>query len=160
MNTASIVSLLSWAVPACFGLHVIEELVWPGTFREWYHRYRPQVAGEPMSYYYKANAVYFTLALLVPLILRLDGLLIWSALLLYNLIFTHIVGAWKTRTYSPGIVTGVGLYIPLFTVTYGYLLSQHIVGAWHVLACLVIGGLPEIYFSLKKFTAARGNALV
>lgn len=159
MNPESIITLLSWAVPACFGLHVIEELVWPGTFREWYHRYRPQVAGEPMAYYYKANAIYFALALLVPLVLHLNGILIWAALLLFNLVFTHVRGAWHTRSYSPGIVTGIVLYVPLFAVTYGYLLSHHIVSVPRALVCLLVGAVPEIYFAVKTFRATPSHAL-
>jgi hypothetical protein len=66
MTAETTIELLRWAVPFCFGLHVIEELFWPSGFIEWYHIYHPQVASEPRSYYLKANAAYFTASLLVP----------------------------------------------------------------------------------------------
>jgi len=78
------------------------------------------------------------------------AVLIWSGALLLNLICTHIRGALKTRIYSPGIVTGLALYVPLFVASYGYFLSQHVVSGWEALGCLLVSTIPEIYFSLKK----------
>ena len=121
MNTESIITLLRWAAPVCFGLHVVEELIWPGGFIDWYHGYRPQLVGKPRSYYFKMNVVYFIGTLLVPLAPNNYALLFVSGLLLSNLLFTHVRGALKTRSYSPGIVTGL-LYLQLALASYGFLL--------------------------------------
>jgi Protein of unknown function with HXXEE motif len=159
MAAASIVAGLRWAVPVCFGLHIIEEFFWPGGFRVWYRGYRPQVAGTSQAYYYKANAVYFTAALLVPLLGHgPDGVLIWSGILFCNLIFTHVRGALKTGRYSPGIVTGCVLYVPLFAASYGYLLTRHVVSFREALVCLLVSPIPEIYFALKKAKVTHANA--
>ncbi len=150
MNTDTIITLLRWAAPVCFGLHVIEELIWPGTFIEWYHGYRPQLVGKPRSYYHKMNFFYFIATLLVPLAPNGNyALLFASGLLFSNLVFTHIRGAIKTRSYSPGIVTGL-LYIPLFVASYAVLLSQHVVSVPAALACLALSPLSEVYFAMKK----------
>ena len=151
MTTESIITLLEWAVPACFGLHIVEEFFWPGGFPTWYQRYRPWVAGTSQSYYYKANAIYFAGALLVPLASGGPRMvLIWSGILLCNLIFTHACGALRTRRYSPGIVTGCLLYVPLFAASCGYLLGRHVVSTQKALICLAISPIPEIYFALKR----------
>lgn len=153
MTTDSIITLLSWGAPVCFGLHIIEELFWPGGFREWYHSYRPQVSGAPMSYYYKANICYFAAVLTVPFGRHpAYGTLFVAGVLFYNLIFTHIRGALKTRSYSPGIVTGFLLYVPFFVASYGYLLAKHVVSIPAALACAVLSLSGEIYFALKKVT--------
>jgi hypothetical protein len=92
MTVEATITALCWAVPICFGLHVVEELFWPGGFREWYHRYRPNVAGEPQSHYYRANAFYFAATLLVPLARHVGhyALLFVSGVLLSNLVLTHL----------------------------------------------------------------------
>ncbi|ATC65011.1 hypothetical protein CMV30_14130 [Nibricoccus aquaticus] len=158
MTTESIITLLSWAPAVCFGLHIIEELFWPGGFREWYHLYRPQVAGAPMSYYYKANACYFAAVLTVPLGRHSAyATLFVAGVLFYNLIFTHILGAFKTRRYSPGIVTGLLLYVPLFVTSYGYFLAKHVVSIPAALACAFLSTSGEIYFALKKVKPHPGE---
>ena len=105
MTTETTIQWLRWAVPACFGLHVIEELFWPGDFMEWYHRYRPWLAAEPRSHYYKANAFYFAATLLVPFARQASApyiLLIVVGILFNNLVFTHLLGAIKTaRSVRP-----------------------------------------------------------
>ncbi|MGC4075416.1 MAG: HXXEE domain-containing protein [Nibricoccus sp.] len=158
MTTESIITLLSWAAPVCFGLHIIEELFWPGGFREWYHSYRPQVSGAPMSYYYKANVCYFAAVLTVPFSRHpAYGTLFVAGVLFYNLLFTHIRGALKTRSYSPGIVTGLLLYVPFFVASYGYLISKHAVSIPEALVCAVLSLGGEIYFALKKVTPKAGS---
>ena len=153
MPSESILPLLRWAVPVCFGLHVIEELFWPGGFMEWYHRYRPQLAAEPRSYYYRANALYFAATLLVPFARQSTApyvLLFTTGILFNNLVFTHILGAIKTRERSPGIVTGILLYVPLVAMSYGYVLSHGLVGLSAALICLMLSSAGEIYFATKK----------
>ncbi len=153
MPPETIFELLRWAVPVCFGLHVIEELFWPGGFIEWYHVYRPRVAAEPPSHYYKANAIYFASTLLVPIARNATApyvLLFVSGILLNNLIFTHILGAIKTKRHSPGIVTGILLYVPLAAMSYGYVIYHGLAGPPAALVCLVFSSIGEIYFAMKK----------
>lgn len=154
--TDHVINWLSWAVPACFGLHVIEEFFWPGGFPEWYHDYRPRMAGASRTYYYKANAVYLAAALIVPLMREpAYAILIWSGVLFCNSVFTHVLGALKTRRYSPGIVTGCLLYVPLFATSYGYLLANHVVSVPNALLCVLVAPVPEIYFAMKRVKTAR-----
>ena len=157
MKEEFIITMLTWAVPICFGLHIVEEFIWPGGFREWYHAYRPQMAGSSRSYYYKANAVYFGVAVLVALAGDPGGVLIWSGVLLCNLIFTHVRGALKTRRYSPGIVTGSVLYVPLFVMSYSYFPIHHVVSIRGSLICLLVSPLPEIYFALKRVHTSQSE---
>ena len=150
MREKAVITILTWAVPICFGFHIVEEFVWPGGFREWYHVYRPRLAGASRSYYYSANAFFLGCALVGALVGDPGAVLIWSGILFCNLIFTHVQGALKTRRYSPGIVTGCVLYIPLFVISYSYFMIHHVVSVRGSLICLILSPLPEIYFALKR----------
>lgn len=151
MNTDTIITILSWAAPVAFAFHVIEELFWPGGFRQWYHAYRPQVAGAPMSYYYKANACYLAAMFTIPFAHHpAYSTLFGMGILFNNLVFTHVRGSLKTGGYSPGIATGLLLYLPLFVLSYGFMISQHVVSIPAALGCYALSCSGEIYFALKK----------
>jgi len=149
-------TILKWCVPLAFGFHIVEELFWPGGFNVWYHEFRKHLKGVPLSYYYKVNAIYFLGTLMVPLSLHptfSNYLMLWViAVLVSNLVFTHIRGAITTKTYSPGIVTGTLLYIPLAIYSYWYLLSNQIVDLFSAVMCLIWGPLLEIWFAFKRPT--------
>lgn len=153
IDMMSVVRLLKVAVPVSFGLHIVEEFVFPGTFPEWYHRYRPHLEGEPRSYYYKANLIYFlmtaTIAFGAMQTYSYMSQLFVCGILLNNLLFTHLRGALATRSYSPGMVTGILLYVPLTITTFWYLTSHALLSI--PLAALALGLSPilEVYFALK-----------
>jgi len=107
-----------WLPCACVVLHIFEEFVWPGGFLAWHRSYRPEL-GESIT---PRFAVIANLVLVVgTVVLGLMGaswsrsLSLWfvlAALLAANAIW-HIHGAIRTRRYSPGVVTGATLYLPL-----------------------------------------------
>jgi hypothetical protein len=108
-------------VAAC--LHITEEFFLPGGFADWDRRYRPEFAGSITS------RLHIVMNVLL-LVLAYDvfatrhhhiGPLMWMtvAALLFTNALWHLRGAWKTRRYSPGMVTGTLLYIPM--TIYGYL---------------------------------------
>jgi hypothetical protein len=109
-------------------LHIFEEFVWPGRFGAWYQSYWPQIAASlTPRFFIVMNAILLAVAFFLgwmgPGWSR--GLSLWlvlAALLAENAIF-HVVGVFKLRRYSPGVVTGVLLYLPL--CVWGY---------WHFLA--------------------------
>jgi hypothetical protein len=58
---------------------------------------------------------------------RHGGINVWycvSAIAAVNACF-HVVGVFALKKYSPGVVTGVLFYIPLFAYGSWYLLSSH-----------------------------------
>jgi uncharacterized protein with HXXEE motif len=122
------VDRLAWAPLAAASLHIFEEFAWPGGFADWYRRYMPSRAKSITPRFliiintlllilcYDAGAAYS----------RSYGAVLWlavAALLAGNAIW-HIVGTLKTRSYSPGIVTGVALYLPMALFGLVRLLNQ------------------------------------
>ena len=123
-------TLIFW-LPFCFAaLHIFEEFVWPGGFSTWYASYRPHVAESLTTRFLViGNGILLLVACLLgwmgPLWSR--GLSLWlilAALLAANAIF-HVRGVIVLGRYSPGVVTGVLLYLPLCIWGYWHFLATH-----------------------------------
>lgn len=99
-------------------LHIVEEFVWPGGFLAWHRIYRPDLAaGITPRFAIIANlllvAATVVLGVMGPGWSR--GLSLWfvlASLLAGNAVW-HARGSVRTRRYSPGVVTGIVLYVPL-----------------------------------------------
>lgn len=116
-------------LPLCFAaLHIFEEFAWPGGFAAWYATYRPYVAQSLTTrFLVVGNVILLVVAFLLgwmgPSWSR--GLSLWlilSALLAANAIF-HVRGVFALRRYSPGVITGVLLYLPLCIWGYWHFIS-------------------------------------
>ena len=127
--------LLIVLFPIAFGLHVTEEFIAPGGFIAWNHIYRPKLVDTPGSFYVKANTYPAILAFLFAAGSFNyrggygGGLPSWLAFLTFmswNAIY-HLRGAIRTRRYSPGMVTGLALFIPLAAASYAHLLEKGVV---------------------------------
>src|SRR5580704_1950330 len=112
-------SLLAILLTIAVMLHVTEEFLFPGGFPEWYARLVPPKTTNKSTTGFlvwintlmmcaNAFALYFGDTL--------HGYSIWyynAAIAAANACF-HIWGVFKLKAYSPGVVTGTLLYIPLF----------------------------------------------
>ena len=117
-----------WLPSVCVALHVFEEFAWPGGFLAWHRTYRPDLAASITPRF----AVIGNLVLIAATVaLGVMGpswsrsLSLWfvlAALLAGNAVW-HIFGAIRTRRYSPGVITGATLYIPLLLGGLWYFLS-------------------------------------
>ncbi|HET9886848.1 MAG TPA: HXXEE domain-containing protein [bacterium] len=106
-----------WAPLGSATLHIIEEFVFPGGFMTWYRRSRPAVQAS-------ITPRFLVVVNILLIILCYDagamagrplGTQLWflvMAILFANGIW-HLVGTIKTRSYSPGLVTGLALYVPV-----------------------------------------------
>ena len=116
--------LLAWSLMLAALIHIFEEFVFPGEFKAWWCAYRPEIAGSVTNRFliiinvvlvvFSANVA---LASQAP---RGNGVAAWlalAALLAFNAVF-HLIGSIQTRRYSPGMISGLLLYIPL--AIYGY----------------------------------------
>src|ERR1700753_1198895 len=111
-------SMLAMLLAASVMLHVTEEFLYPGGFPEWYARLVPSKTVKKNNTGFLvwintlmmcvcAFALYFTNTGL--------GYSLWyynAAIAAANACF-HLWGFAKLRVYSPGMVTGTLLYIPL-----------------------------------------------
>ncbi|HKP02420.1 MAG TPA: HXXEE domain-containing protein [Chthoniobacterales bacterium] len=118
-------TLLAWSLTVAALIHIFEEFVFPGGFKEWWTAYRPDIrASVTDRYLVIINMVLVLFSANVALAVRSprgNGVAAWlalAALLAENAVF-HIVGAIQTRRYSPGMISGILLYIPL--AIYGYI---------------------------------------
>jgi len=125
---------LWWAPLAAAALHMTEEFVWPGGFGDWDRAYRPAIrqsitpqlhlvvnllllflclsvalAGVAPS---GASLGEFRFRSVIPPALSVPSWVALAGLLGGNAIF-HAVGTVRTRRYSPGVFTGMLLYVPL-----------------------------------------------
>lgn len=131
-----------WAPLAAASLHIGEEFFYPGGFTTWYRRYKPdRVASITPRFLVIINALLLVLCYDVGVLgPGRNGVALWlgvMALLAANAGW-HVVGTIRTRSYSPGLVTGLLLYAPL--AVYGYvpfLRSEQASVATATVACLI-----------------------
>ncbi|MEJ2009671.1 MAG: HXXEE domain-containing protein [Acidobacteriota bacterium] len=129
-------------------IHIFEEFAFPGGFRAWYVSYRPQIEKSLTT----RRLVTFNLILLVACASfaitgpRHGGTTTWLiavSIIAWNSVF-HLLGAFRTHRYSPGMISAILLYLPL---TFGgfYLLLWHSVATLSSFAiCFGIGTLYHV----------------
>jgi hypothetical protein len=138
-----------WLPLAAVLLHLIEEFVIPGGFADWYRRYKPDVAASiTPQFLIVINAVFVLLAI-IPIVLGHTprGYAFWgvvTAIGLANAIF-HIWAVISTDEYSPGVVTGLLIYIPLCLLGLWALRDYHKIAIGTVVEVIVIGILFHLW---------------
>jgi hypothetical protein len=152
-------SLLAWALVPAAALHIIEEFVWPGGFALWYRSWRPELAPSmTQAFFILINALLLALCVMGGMLSASPrGVALWltvAALVAANGIF-HVYGSIASQSYSPGMITGVSLYLPL--AIYGF---------WHALAsgnastgtagiALILGGSYQFWSNAIHSRRAR-----
>jgi hypothetical protein len=154
-------SWLFWAPLVAALAHIFEEFVFPGGFAQWDREFRPSIRESiTPRLHIVANALLLLLCVSVVIDAPTPlGVPMWlgvSALLASNAIF-HVVGAIRLRRYSPGVVTGVGLYIPLALYGYAYFLGTRQASARTAVAAAVIGGSYHAWAAVLHARRARGR---
>ncbi len=141
--------LLAWFLPVAFGLHLMEEFVFPGGFREWNMAYKSIFADAlTPSYLIKINLIGGLASIFAPLgVFNYMGaysfggvrcLLLLMALFGNNAWY-HVRGSILTKKYSPGMITGIFLYVPLLLISYFYFIKTGAVGLFSAIICLILG---------------------
>jgi hypothetical protein len=142
-------------------LHIVEEFVFPGGFADWDRRYRPAVRSSVTpGFHLVANTVLLLACLLLgffgPSPRAVAAWLTLAALFLANAIY-HLIGTYQTRSYSPGLVTGVLLYVPLALYGFTYFLVTGQASNSTALAALAIGGSYHLWSSLTHAQRAKAQ---
>lgn len=105
--------LLVWLMPSSYALHILEE--WVGGFPEWI----AMVAGAslPRPAFVVINAVAIALMIAAARAATQRESNGWMAVAIATILFVnalaHAAGSLVTGVYSPGLFTGVVLYLPL-----------------------------------------------
>jgi hypothetical protein len=167
-----------WAPLVAATLHIVEEFFWPGGFPEWDRAHRAGIASSitPRLHFW-VNAALLVLCAMVGLAgLEHDGVPIhvrgifsgaeapaaWltvTALLFSNAVW-HLVGTIRTHTLSPGLRTGLALYVPLTIGGFLFFLRSGQVSAATALLAAAIGGSYHLWaaFVHARRAAARPPA--
>ncbi|MEO5559900.1 MAG: HXXEE domain-containing protein [Dokdonella sp.] len=155
-------NLVYWLPLICASLHVVEEFFWPGGFSDWFRAYRPENRlSFTRGFAIAANGILLAagavLGWLGPDWSR--GLSVWliiAAILGANALL-HIVGSWRTRRYSPGLVTSVLLYLPLCIGGYAYFIGSGAASLGMATTSFAIGASYDIWSNLSH--RARSAAM-
>ena len=153
---------LLWAPLVAAGLHMSEEFLIPGGFLGWYRRYRADPSRITRRFLVIVNAVLLVVCCNIALLGRTPlGIAYWltiSALLCSNGIW-HAWASYKSHTYSPGVVTGVAVYVPLAIFGYSQLVRSGAVSIGIAAVAWVVGGSYQFwsaaYHGLLKKKAAK-----
>lgn len=160
---------LWWAPFGAATLHIIEEFGFPGGFPAWDRSYRPAIrASITRRLHVVVNAALLLLCLQVGLFAgaadpdaRAMGATAWlavSALLLSNAVF-HVVGTVRTRSYSPGVITALSLYVPMAVFGYWRFLDGRVVSPLIAGGAAAVGGSYHFWAGwLHRLRARREPA--
>ena len=139
-------SLLSWSLAGAASIHIIEEFVFPGGFKAWWCAYKPNIAASVSNrFLIIVNGILIGFSVIVALAVSApkgNGVAAWltlAALLFSNAIF-HIIGAVQTKRYSPGMISGIILYIPLAIYGFAHFLRSGQASMGTALLAFAIGG--------------------
>jgi hypothetical protein len=139
---------LRWALLPAAGIHIFEEFVFPGGFPAWYRTYRADPSRITTRFLVIVNVALVIVCLNVGLVGRdPTGVPFWlviSALLCANGCW-HGWASYKTRGYSPGVITGLLIYLPL--AVYGYLkiVGSGAVSVWIALVAFAVGASYQVW---------------
>ncbi|MGR6431493.1 HXXEE domain-containing protein [Rhizobium sp. PAMB 3174] len=128
---------------ACF-FHLIEEFAWPGGFGRWYAEYRPEIAKSlTVAFLVRINAVMVAVAIWIAWRGTtaegyLSAWVVLAAILMSNAFF-HLRAVWIMRRYSPGVVTGTLLYLPLYFAGVPVLVSHGMATTTQVVFSTALG---------------------
>jgi hypothetical protein len=118
---------LPWIPLAATILHMTEEFAYPGGFAVWYRRYRVEASRITPRFLVIINGALLATCINLALVARTPlGPVYWltiAALLCSNGIW-HAWASYKSRAYSPGVLTGLIIYVPM--AVYGYATFLHL----------------------------------
>ena len=153
-----------WAPLVAAALHIIEEFVYPGGFAEWDRAYRPAIRDSITPRFHAIiNAALLLMCAQIGLLGRggptarpiaVAAWLTVAALLASNAAF-HVVGTISTKQRSPGVVTGVGLYIPMAVAGYWYFLRTGGASMATAVVAAVIGASYHVWAAIAHTARAR-----
>jgi uncharacterized membrane protein HdeD (DUF308 family) len=153
---------LFWAPLAAASLHIIEEFVYPGHFSEWYQRYKPGIRKSITGHF----LIIINILLLIlcydvgamsPSPIRVAAWLGVMSLLAANGVW-HVRGAIKTRSYSPGILTGTLVYLPLTVYGYVFFLNSKQASILTALIAFAVGASYQLWSNLFHRLRAKATA--
>jgi hypothetical protein len=155
-------TIIRWMPLVAVALHLIEEFVWPGGFGDWYRWYRPErAASVTTGFLVRINALLVVLAL-IPGIRGFTayGVAFWlvvASIAAANGGF-HIWATVAGRRYSPGVITGTIVYLPLAIFGFWYFWTRGLAPPEVLIQAVVIGPAYNVYAAWNHRRRARKAA--
>lgn len=152
-------TVLFFALLLAAAAHVFEEFVFPGGFKAWYARYRPETA---TSFTPRFAIGINALLLMVCSLPLLSGptpqaVALWltvAALVAGNAVF-HARATVRMREYSPGLVTGLLLYVPLAIVGFVHFIRTGEASWGTAIVAALLGGSYNVFTVMNHRRRAR-----
>lgn len=149
-------------------LHIFEEFVFPGGFASWDREYRRKIRSSITArLHFVMNGLLILGCTAVGLTIPVGravapwsyerGVAAWltlAALLFSNAIF-HLAGAIQTKRYSPGLATGLALYVPMAVFGYWHFLATAQASFGTAIVAALLGGSYHIWMSIVHRLRAR-----
>jgi hypothetical protein len=155
-------TIIRWLPLAAVLLHMFEEFAWPGGFAEWYRWYRPErAASVTTGFLVRINVLFVAMALIAGgLGFRPYGVAIWlvvASIAAANGAF-HWWAVVKTRRYSPGVVTGCIIYVPLAAFGFVYFWRAGLASTPTLVQAAVIGPAYNLFAAWNHRRRAKSLA--
>ena len=169
-------SWLWWAPLGAAALHVGEEFVHPGGFASWDREYRPAIRNSiTPRLHLVVNALLLAacasvglagmpeaakvagglrLRSVIPPSLSVPAWLALTALLFSNAMF-HVIGTYQTKRVSPGVRTGVVLYVPLALFGYWHFIETGQASIVAASISAILGGSYHLWAALAHRWRSR-----
>ncbi|HWN83299.1 MAG TPA: HXXEE domain-containing protein [Candidatus Udaeobacter sp.] len=143
---------LYWLPLGAASLHIFEEFAFPGGFAAWYRRHRPGIERSiTRRFLLIVNGLLLVLCYDVAALHdRPLGVFLWllvAALLFANGLW-HLRASLRTRSYSPGVVTGIVVYLPLALLGYLRFLRTGAVSPARAVLAFAIGASYQFWANL------------
>jgi len=138
---------LPWLPLAAVSLHICEEFVFPGGFPDWYRKYRPNASRITTRFLVVINGSLVACCVVAGAVRNSSGIFYWllvSAIVAANG-FWHLWAAYRSRAYSPGVITGLLIYVPLFLVGYDKFVRSGAVPIRLAASAYLIGGTYQFW---------------
>jgi hypothetical protein len=154
-------TLLAWSLLVSAVLHITEEFAWPGGFVRWYRAYRPQFSGSMTTpFFVTVNGLAVALcAIAAAFISSPYGVSLWltlAALFAANGLF-HLRGSVSTHAYSPGMITAVGLYVPIAIYGYVHYIATQRASMGTAIIALLMGASFQFWSNANHVRRSRAQ---
>lgn len=139
MTSTEIQRWLPWALLIAALAHITDEFVLPGGFVRWYRSYRgAKTASVTPRFLFLMNAAMLAGCACAA---QPGSLWLWMGMagILASNGLWHLYATLRSRTYSPGVITGTLLYIPLAAFGLVYFLRAHAISPIVALVALLVG---------------------
>lgn len=154
-------TLLAWSLFLSVALHNVEEFGWPGGFPRWYRAYRPRFATSMTTrFFIIVNGIALLMCALAALFIANPfGVGLWlmfAALVAANTLF-HVRGCLATKSYSPGTVTALALYVPLAVYGYAHYIATRQASVGTAVIALIMGASYQFWSNANHARRSRAE---